>query len=172
MSTTPAPSATSQIINLSDFKTLIDECQQARTVTFEFAGKQFSIKIRSLTSVEMAAANQLTALVPPKTMQDKFNSMSGRTEKVMDHDYSDPEFVKKADKAGRLRRAFILERGLVDMKPQGASAEEKLEFFENNFPHIILESLRSQIEQISDGELKVVEAANFFFANGSSAAQS
>jgi len=161
-----------KIISLTDFKTLIEECQQSRTVGFEFGGKQFGLRIRSLTSVEMSAAKQITAIIPPKTMQDRFNGLTGRTEKVLDHDYSDEEFVKKAEKAERLRRAFILEKGLVDLKPTGETADEKLAYFENNFPLSILESLKSQIESIPDDELKVIEGANFFFASDSSAAQS
>lgn len=166
------PASTSSIISLKNFKELIEECQSARTVAFEVGTKKFALRVRALTSVEMSAAKQLTSLVPPKALQDRFNSLTGRTEKVLDHDYGDPEFVAKAEKADRLRRAFILEKGLVDLSPDGTSAEEKMVFFENNFPLNVLESIKAQIESISDGDLKVVETANFFFDSASSVAQS
>ncbi len=172
MSSTSSSEKPTQIVSLKDFKSLIEECQSSRKVAFEVGEKCFSLEIRALTSVEMSAAKQITALIPPKTLQDRFNPVTNRTEKILDHDYSDPVFVEKAEKAERIRRAYILEKGLVGLSPEGDTQDKKMAFFEENFPLNILEFLRSQIESISDGEIKVIESANFFFGNDSDAPQS
>ena len=161
-----------EVINLRDFSALIGECQAPKQIQFSLGEKVFSLRIRALSSVEMAAANQITSILPPRALQDRQNPATGRTEKILDHDYSDPEFIARVARADRTRRAFVLEKGLVDLAPEGATQEERTDFFEKNFPAQILSSIARQIESISDGELKILDAANFFFADDSFAAQS
>jgi len=145
---------TSNPISITSLEDLINKTTVSKKLKFrlEEGGDVLEIEIRPLNSMEMAAANKFIDHVPPKVK-------GGRGED--EFDIYNPDHRKKMEEGARLRRAFVLDKGLVAVQIPGEKIEDKANHLDATFPPRVLEFLQSRIIAISSGDMEVLNLANF-----------
>lgn len=160
----------SQPIRITDFKTLVEECAAQRVVKIQLRGKTLEILIRPLCSEELSAAQAIVnSVLPPRKPVPYDNPVTRQREMRDGFDYEDADYKKKSAQAEIERRAFILDLGLVELHAEGEKLSDKAKWFETKLPNAILRALVDQITTISDGDLQVVNSADFFSESDSTA---
>ena len=142
------------VVSLKNFDQLLTEVSQPKTVKFRLAaeGPVFEIVIRALSDSQMAIANKYIDHVPPLVKRPGAED---------DFDVYDAGHRKKMAEGHRLRRAFILDKGLVDLQVEGSDMAAKASKLEDAYPPRVLDFLLGEILKISTGNMEILNLANF-----------
>lgn len=166
---------------LTDLQTLIAKFSEEKIIYFSPTGKLLeaptpdktakydregviALKIKPLLDDELTAINKLVDDIdaPRRVAKPAVPGQPAVAAGFMDeYDFLDPDYQKKMREGRRLQRAAIIVGGLVDLKIDGATIQEKAAFLSKNFPARLLDFLREEIEAISSGEIKALDLASF-----------
>lgn len=141
---------------ITDFKQLGALTSAPKELQLELPGKQLiTIKVRALNSRESSEHDKIDAgLLPPKKAGVRPPGAKKDFEPPEDFDFDDPEYLRKRTEFYELKRAFIIDRGVVGFKVPGETLEEKRDFLATNFPPRIIEALRSAIAGLTSDPIE------------------
>jgi hypothetical protein len=156
-----------QIIVLKDLDSITSEFVCARPFKFslrEFPEKQYEVQIKPLTEAQLAEARAFTQLSPPKVQ--KQNETSGAMEATDEDNFADPEFLRQVTEKSTLRRAYVLQHGLPEIKFKGETTEAIAQEIQEKFPEPYSAVIEKEILRQSTNEVAIINLANFSASAG------
>jgi hypothetical protein len=163
MPDTPPPT----VIVLKDLESITAEFVCARPFKFElreFPGRQYEVMIKPLTEAQLAKAREFTQLSPPKV---KKKNEAGDLVATDEDNFGDPEFIKEVTEKSALRRAFVLQHGLAQIKFESEDTAEIAKEIQEKFPEPYSAVIEREILRQSTNEVAIINLANFSASDGS-----
>jgi hypothetical protein len=162
------PDTPPQIIVLKDLESITEEFVCARPFKFElreFPGKHYEVQIKPLTQAQLAEAYQFTQFVTPK--KQKLNEKSGLMEDTDEEDLRNLEWIREVNEKFGLRRAYIFQHGLPEIKFKGENTEAIAKEIKERFPDPYSVMLENEILRQSTNQVAIINLANFSASDGS-----
>ena len=109
-------------------------------------GQVVELKLRPLNSVESTEIDDLLGDKEPIPPTKARPSVKGKPGEEYT-DYQDKEYLKKDRKHYQLKRAAVIDRGVVDITIPGENLDEKAAWLQKAFPPRVLELIQDGILQ-------------------------
>jgi hypothetical protein len=164
------PDTPPTVIVLKDLDSITAEFVCARPFKFElreYPGKQYEVMIKPLTEALLARAREFTQISPPKIKVERKKEGSEQIELVDEDNFGDPEFLRQINEKSALRRAFVLQHGLPEIKFAGDNPEAIAKEIAEKFPEPYSIAIEKEILARSTNELAIINLANFSASAGS-----
>lgn len=160
-----------QLVILKDLESISRDFVCPRPFRFslkDIPGKEFVIQIKPLTQALLAKAREFTQISPPRHKVQRKKSgppppagIPVEMEEVEEDNFGDPEFLKSLNEKAVLRRAFVLQHGLPEIKFTSEELPKIAEEMAEKFPDNYSIAVENEILRQSTNELAIINLANF-----------
>ena len=143
-----APDGTGPV-PVTDWGAIQRAAQEQKSVSAVFAGQPFAFRLSALSGAEWDKADSFEDIEPP---------MLPGGDGFPQFNYTDKGFLEARRRGSRLKSAYIIDTGLVDLTLEGDTIEAKSDWLRSNFPVNLRVFLEEQITSLSADPIKL---ANF-----------
>jgi len=160
-----------QLVVLKDLEAIARDFVCARPFRFslkDIPGKEFEIQIKPLTQALLAQAREFTQISPPrhKVKRPKAGppppaGQPVEMEEVEEDNFGDPDFLKSLNEKSDLRRAFVFQHGLPEIKFESEELPAISQEIAEKFPQPYAIAVENEILRQSTNELAIINLANF-----------
>lgn len=143
------PAASPRTAPVTDWGAILRAAAAHQPVSIELDKQPFTFTIRALTGVEWEQAEAFADIEPP---------MSKGADGMPEFDFENADYIEKRKQGARLKTAYLIDTGLVDLSLEGDTIEAKSEWLRNQFPINLRVFLEDRITALSANPIPL---ANF-----------